>query len=77
MRRANKVWRIDPVRNEVYDTITVGRSPAAIAVGQGPVWVANRGDGSVSRIDPKEGKVVASITVGTGVDQVVAGEGVI
>jgi len=73
----NRVWRIDPVRNVAFDTIPVGRSPAAIAVDRGAVWVANRGDGTVSRIDPRQGKVVASINVGKGVDEIAASEGAV
>jgi len=32
--------------------LEVGERPGAIAVGEGSVWVANSGDGTVSRIDP-------------------------
>ena len=33
-------------------SIQVGDEPSAVAVGQGAVWVANAGDGTVTRIDP-------------------------
>jgi peptide/nickel transport system substrate-binding protein len=45
-------------------TIPVGRSPAGVATGDGTVWVANSGDGTVTRIDPRTDKVVATIAVG-------------
>lgn len=45
-------------------TIPVGVNPAGIAVGDGFVWVANAGEGTVSRIDPRTNRQVARITVG-------------
>jgi YVTN family beta-propeller protein len=45
-------------------TITVGAQPTALTVGEGAVWVANSGDGTVSRIDPATDQVVATIEVG-------------
>jgi peptide/nickel transport system substrate-binding protein len=42
----------------------VGHGPAAVAVGAGAVWVANRPDGTVSRVDPST-SVVETIKVGT------------
>src|SRR5919204_1569848 len=45
-------------------TIAVGSSPMSLVVGAGAIWVANKGDGSVSRIDPASDRVVASIQVG-------------
>jgi YVTN family beta-propeller protein len=65
------------VRNEISDTIAVGDAPASIAVDGNAVWVANRGDGTVSRIDPGTGRVVRTIKVGKGVDGVAAGEGAV
>jgi len=65
------------VRNEVAGTISVGRAPASIAVGDGAVWVANRADGTISRIDPKQGKVVSTIKVAKSVDGVAVGEGAV
>ena len=34
------VSRIDPATNRVTRTIAIGRSPTAITVGDGSVWVA-------------------------------------
>src|ERR1700722_18548772 len=45
--------------------IAVGHDPEALAAGFGDVWVANRGDGTVTRIDAASGRVVgAPIRVG-------------
>jgi YVTN family beta-propeller protein len=51
--------------------------PGAIAIGEGAVWVLNRGDGTVSRIDPKSNKVSATVDVGkaSGSGWIAAGEG--
>jgi YVTN family beta-propeller protein len=44
-------------------TIQVGQQPTTVVLGQGAVWVANKGDDSVSRIDPQTNRVVATIPV--------------
>ncbi len=54
---AGTVTRIDPVKNEVVATISVGSYPAAVATGDGTVWVTRIvpiGDtvAQVVRIDP-------------------------
>ncbi len=36
-------------------TFSVGKGPSGISVGEGAVWVANSGDGTVSRVDPSGG----------------------
>jgi YVTN family beta-propeller protein len=38
--------------------VKVGSDPAAVAVGEGSVWIANEGDDTVSRIDPVTDKAV-------------------
>ncbi|MDQ4058287.1 MAG: hypothetical protein M3124_04110, partial [Actinomycetota bacterium] len=43
--------------------IEVGRSPIAVAVGDGFVWVANAGDESVSKVDPATSDVVETYPV--------------
>lgn len=44
---------LDPASGTLGDAdLEVGASPSAIAVGEGAVWVANSGDGTVSRIAP-------------------------
>ena len=42
---------------EKTDTIQVGASPAAIAIGSGSVWVANSDGGTLVRVDPDSKKV--------------------
>ena len=60
------VFRVDPLRRAVVDTINVGNDPVGIAVGAGSVWVANNLDGTVSRIDPGSDAIMATIPVGDG-----------
>jgi virginiamycin B lyase len=45
-------------------TIRVGRRPVSIVMGEGSIWVANQGDGTISRISPTTNRVVARIQVG-------------
>ena len=59
----NAVGAIDPDAEGVTAQYPVGREPAAVAAGDGSVWVANAGDGTVSRIVPGTPHVV-SIAVG-------------
>ena len=47
----NEVAGIDPGSNRVTDQVGVGVAPAALALGNGSLWVANTVDQSVSRID--------------------------
>src|SRR5262245_22981698 len=49
----NSVAVIDPESNKVVESVPVGVSPAAIAVGAGSVWVGNTADQTVSRIDAR------------------------
>jgi DNA-binding beta-propeller fold protein YncE len=52
------VRRIGPATNTVVDTITLGGTPSAVAVGDGSVWVANSNNRSLARIDPKTDRVI-------------------
>jgi streptogramin lyase len=36
--------------------VSVGINPTAVAVGEGSVWVANNGSGTVSRLDAASGR---------------------
>jgi YVTN family beta-propeller protein len=54
--------------------IEVGRNPSAVTVGEGSVWVANAGDGTVSRIDPVSGEA-RTIEVGPRPVAITFGEG--
>jgi YVTN family beta-propeller protein len=60
----NRLVRVDTGLNRVVAQIPVGKSPSAVTVGAGSVWVANSDDATVSRIDPVTNKVTAVIHVG-------------
>lgn len=67
--------RLNP---RVSGTIQVGESPAGISVGEGAVWVADRGRdcrGQVARIDPATNEVAARIPVSGWPDDVAVGFG--
>jgi streptogramin lyase len=52
------IAQVDPASNTVVKTITVpAESTGAIAAGNGAIWVAQSGVGSLLRIDPKTGDV--------------------
>ncbi len=55
--------RID-LASHAEATIPAGTGPTAIAVGEGAVWVADDGDGTVMKIDPATDRVVRTIHVG-------------
>jgi YVTN family beta-propeller protein len=60
--------------------IGVGTDPAAIALGFGSVWVANRADGTVSRVEPGaagQAARVQTIPVGERPVGIAAGEGAV
>jgi DNA-binding beta-propeller fold protein YncE len=51
--RSGRVAVIDPsAGGAAAKPLRVGDRPSGIAVGEGGVWVANAGDGTVTRIDP-------------------------
>jgi class 3 adenylate cyclase/streptogramin lyase len=51
----NTLSKLDPQSLSVTQTITVGKGPSSVAVGDGAVWVANSRDGTVSRVDLRSG----------------------
>jgi YVTN family beta-propeller protein len=55
--------------------IEVGTDPWAVAIGEGSVWVANQGDGTVSRMDPVANQAEAVIEVGPRPVAIAFGEG--
>jgi YVTN family beta-propeller protein len=72
----NSVAVVDPKTSRVVDDVPVGVRPAAIAVGEDAVWVANSGEGTLSRIDPETRKVVRTLGgVGSSPEDVAAGGG--
>jgi YVTN family beta-propeller protein len=66
-------WKVLPIGGQepaasqlprhVQAAIRVGQAPGAVLVAEGSVWVANRGDGTISRIDPATNRVLATIAV--------------
>jgi DNA-binding beta-propeller fold protein YncE len=73
---ANIVVRIDPETNrQAGRLIPVGAAPASIDYGDGSVWVANSGNGTVTRISPKTARAVGNprLVGGQPVDLTVSG----
>ena len=64
----NSVVQIDPTTGETLNTVTTGKTPAAIAVGRGTLWVANTDSNTISWFEvPGQGQAIvpeASIEVG-------------
>ncbi len=59
-----RLWRIDPASASIVNSIALGTSPSAVAVGDdGAVWVASASAASLSRLDPGTNDV-ESIAVG-------------
>jgi YVTN family beta-propeller protein len=61
----------------VQAAIRVGNSPGAVLVAEGSVWVANRGDGTISRVDPATNRVIATIGVGANPTRLTADSGAV
>ena len=66
------VARIDPATRRIVARIRVGRGAAALAVGEGAVWVADSLDDAISRIDPRDNSVT-TIPVGLAPVDIAAG----
>ena len=76
-RRACRYARADRSHNQLGTTIAVGSRPRGVAWGDGSVWVANSGDGTVSRVDPQTDRVTATIAVGQSPQSLVVTAGVV
>jgi YVTN family beta-propeller protein len=72
---AGTLTRIDPKGNSVNTTVTLGGSPAGVAVGEGSVWIADAGTRAVVRVDPATNRVVARIEVGAQPRGIALGDG--
>jgi ABC-type branched-subunit amino acid transport system substrate-binding protein/DNA-binding beta-propeller fold protein YncE/predicted Ser/Thr protein kinase len=72
---ANSVVAINPRTNRVETVVGVGRTPIAVAVGEGAVWVLNADDKTISKIDPQTGKVEGTIGVGRIPTDIAVGKG--
>ena len=75
---ASAVVRVRPTTPpHVIESSFAGRSPSGISVGEGSIWVSNRGDSSISQFDPStfaEGPV-RKVSVGRGPSAIAAGGG--
>ena len=56
--RENAIGAIDLDSGHLTSQYATGRAPSAVTAGNGSVWVANAGDGTVTRINRKRGKAV-------------------
>jgi YVTN family beta-propeller protein len=61
----------------IVDEARVGGAPAAIAAGDGQIWIASAGANSVSRLDPKTFAVRQTIPVGNGPSGIALGHGAV
>jgi YVTN family beta-propeller protein len=61
----NRLFRIDPKRNRVAQTIQTIH-PAALSFGAGSLWVLDTSDGIVSQFDPSTGAASATIPLPPG-----------
>ncbi len=69
--------RIDPRTRRPGKPLELGRAPAAVAAGEGAVWVADYIEDNVTRVDPRTGRVVATIKAGSMASDVAVGEGAV
>ena len=76
---SNTVTPVDTSKTTAtpLDPIPVGAEPHGIAIGEGSVWVANRGDGTVTRIDANTDEVTGTIEVGANPKGVAFAEGTV
>jgi DNA-binding beta-propeller fold protein YncE len=68
----NSLAAIDPAKGRVVAEVPVGATPAAVAVGDGAVWVLNADDQTISRVDA-ETKDVRTLAIGATPTDVAAG----
>ena len=71
----NSLAVIDAASNKVVGSVQVGIRPAAVATGEGSVWVANTEDETVSRIDALTRELIRTIPVGDTPTDVAVGAG--
>ena len=69
--------RIDPETDLVEVTIRVDGEPAALAIGEGAIWIADPATRSVIRVDPSRDEVVDRIPVGAQPRGIAVGHGVV
>jgi YVTN family beta-propeller protein len=69
--------RIDPKTNSVATAIPVGGEPAALAIGEGAIWVADPATKSVVRVDPSTNDVAAHVPLRAQPRGIAVGDGAI
>ena len=57
----NSLAVVDPASNRVVDTVPTGIDPADVSADADHVWVANRGDNTVTQVDPETKAVVGTV----------------
>jgi DNA-binding SARP family transcriptional activator/DNA-binding beta-propeller fold protein YncE len=73
----NSIAVVDAAATAPVREIRVGGRPAAVAVGEDAVWVANGDDRTLLRLDPDSGKVVRTIGLGVPPSSVAVGAGAV
>ena len=71
------VYRFDPRKKKVVQTVTLPGGADAIAAGENGVWVADKTAGAVVRVDPSTGAAGSPIRVGAGASAVAVGAGAV
>ncbi|HEX8123871.1 MAG TPA: BTAD domain-containing putative transcriptional regulator [Solirubrobacteraceae bacterium] len=72
--RGDSVAVVDPVTGRLVDDVAVGRSPTAVAAGEGAVWALNADDRTISRIDVAT-RTQRTFGIGATPTDLAAGEG--
>ncbi len=72
--QAGSAYRVSAATNRITAAVPVGEDPTSIVAAGEAVWVANRGDASVSRIEPP-GTVTGTVPVGSSPDAIAEGAG--
>jgi YVTN family beta-propeller protein len=72
---ANSLAVIDPESNQLVDTVPSGIDPADVSADADHVWVANRGDNSVTEVDAETKAIVGTNSAHTRVGGMAAGAG--
>jgi YVTN family beta-propeller protein len=69
----NSLAVIDPASNQLVDTVPTGIDPADVSADAEHVWIANRGDDTVTEVDPATKAVVSTNSAPASVGGMAAG----
>jgi YVTN family beta-propeller protein len=75
VRPGDDVAVIDPSSRAVVDRVHVGGMPTSIVVGDGAVWVLNKGDGTLSHIDASTRRLARTIEPDATANDIALGAG--